>query len=807
MQYIVKGGCVKNVLLLMLCFSAPVWYLHAVTDAGGVHLSSPRAEMYDRLRNAVVDITSTIQPDGYVLKKDIAEFTLLSGNMYRVKTAEERCFALFFKGNGTFRLQTDDAIEKQQLTRFSGQDDGRIHIKEALFIFTDSTYDRLASLHPPAAYNAGDGIRREVKELRDNMRHQFIENIDARVLADLDQGGYGNFFQVFIENENGQEFIFTVDPLRKEEVQLIHHKQKRFAERASFDTWFSARARDRSLRAGQTFDVTVVELDVVLDDRDYMTVDARLQIVNLTEGTQSVSMMLAPQLRIQEIICNGADTCDFLQESEELDAEVWVFFPRPLRKDTEYQLTLRYSGTDVVEDMGGGNYAVKQQVYWYPSVYGYFREPARFSLKYSVPEKNVLLSSGKLVRRWAEGNCSCSEWDSEHDVMFVGFNYGRFNRYVEKGNACEIECNTNINLTDNLGELRRLLEQYKELQAELMLLPHELTTDNMSKSAAAESQNAYEVYRHFFGPSTFTHVIISQQPYILSGSSWPGLIYLPFTSFFRESVRERLFSFDLRFLRLDEMFHEGLIAHEMAHQWWGHTVMTTSYRDNWLDEGFATYSEALYVQTAEGIDNYKEYLKQERSLILSKTSGDLRLNDLGPICLGARLSSFEHPYGYRLIYSKGAYVLHMLRMMLFDYNKKSDERFIAMMKDYVRQYSGRVATTADFRHVVENHFGQSMAWFFDQWVYGTDIPLYHIEHSMSASADGSHVLTVTVEQTGVADNFQMPLPILVHFSSGYAAVFVHVTGTNPVTRQFRLPQEPQKIEINPWNAVLCEMAK
>jgi hypothetical protein len=791
----------------MICFTGPVWYLHAVPDAGEHHLSSSRAEIYDRIRNATVDITSIIQPEGFVLKKDIAEFTFLTGNMYRINAAEKRCFALFFKGNGTFRLQTDDAIEKQQMTRFTGHDDGRMYFKEALFIFSDSTYDGLVTRHPPVAYNTGDGVQREVEELRDNMRHQFIENIDARILADLEQGGNGKFFQVYFENENGQEFIFTVDPLWKEEVQLIHHRQERFAERASFEKWFSARARDRSLRAGQILDMTLVDLDVVLDERDHMTVDARLQFVNMVEGIQSVSMMLAPQLRVQEIICNDVDTCDFLQEPEELDAEVWVFFPRPLKQDAEYRLTMRYRGADVVEDMGGGNYAVKQRVYWYPSVYGYVREPARFTMKYTVPEKNILLSTGRLVRRWTEGTWSCSEWDSEHETVYAGFNYGRFNRHVEKGSGCEIECNTNINLADNLGELRRFLEQYKELQAELMLLPHELTTDKMSKTAALESRNAYEIYRHFFGPSLFTHIIVSQQPYASFGQSYPGLIYLPFTSFFRKSVRERLFSFDLQFLRVEKLFHEGLIAHEMAHQWWAHTVMTTSYRDTWLNEGFATYSQALYLQIVEGIDTYKECLERERKVILSKTADEARLNDLGPVCLGSRLSSFDDPDGRLLIYSKGAYVLHMLRMMLFDYNKKSDERFIAMMKDYVRQYSGRVATTADFKHIVENHFGQSMAWFFNQWVYGTDIPFYHIEHSVSSAADGGYMLTVTVKQTGVAENFQMPLPILVHFSSGYAAVFVHVAGDDPVTRQFRLPQEPRKIEINPWNAVLCEIAE
>ncbi len=793
-------------LLKVLCVAGLLGYVHAAPDAGGINLSASRTVMYIQLRNAEVDMTHVIEPEGYVIKNDVAEFTFLSGRLYRLGFAENRCFALFFRGNATFRLQTDDAIEKQQLVHFTGHDDGRMFVKEALFIFTDSTYDNLVAQHPPVAYRVDEKIRQNVRELREDLRHQFVDNTDARILADIEQGQYGNFFQAVFVNDDNRKFVFTINPLSQEEVLLIHYKKERFADRASVDTWFSARARDHRKRADRIFDMTRVELDIELDEKDYMTASARLHFVNQVEGTKSMSILLAPQLRVQEVMFNDSDTCEFLQEPEDLDAEVWIFFPRPLHWNTEYRLALTYEGPDIVEELGGGNYAVKQRVLWFPSVCSYRRDPARFVMKYSVPEKNVLLSSGRLVRRWNEGTCSCSEWDTDHETVYAGFNYGRFTRHVEKGKVCEIECNTNINLTDNLGELRRLLEQYKGLQAELMMLPHELTTDNMSKSAAIESQNAYEVYRHFFGPSVFTHIIISQQPYTSFAQSYPGLIYLPFTSFFRESVRERLYSVDLRFLRNEELFHEGLIVHEMAHQWWAHTVMTNSYRDAWINEGFATYSEALYAQTVEGIEKYKEYLEHERSLILGKTTGDIRLNDVGPICLGARLNSFERPRGQRLIYSKGAYVLHMLRMMMFDYNKKSDERFIAMMKDFVRQYIGRVATTTDFKQVVENHFGQSMAWFFKQWVYGTDIPVYRVEHDISA-VDGGYVLTMTVQQSGVDENFQMPLPILVHFKNGYAAVFVQVTGSEPVIRQFRLPQEPQKIEVNPWNAVLCEIVK
>jgi hypothetical protein len=335
-----------------------------------------------------------------------------------------------------------------------------------------------------------------------------------------------------------------------------------------------------------------------------------------------------------------------------------------------------------------------------------------------------------------------------------------------------------------------------------------LTTDGIGKNAAIESNNAYEVFNYFFGEIPFHKINLSQQPQASFASSWPTLIFLPFTTFFDESVRQRLFepAIGLRTYGEWEFYNERVASHEMAHQWWGHSVMTASYHDEWLNEGFATYSEALYRQVAKGVDDFKEYMQRLRQQVFSDIGGGKSLAELGSIWLGSRLSSLEVPQGEYLIYVKGAYVLHMLRMMLFDYNKKSDERFIKMMKDYVRAYTGKIATTEDFKKTVEKHFGEDMDWFFDQWVYGTEIPIYRFDCNIEQSSS-EYFLTITAQQSGVPNDFKMPVPFILNFGNDHAVVHLDITGSDMIVKRFHLPQEPVSIDANPWCAVLCSIVQ
>jgi aminopeptidase N len=177
----------------------------------------------------------------------------------------------------------------------------------------------------------------------------------------------------------------------------------------------------------------------------------------------------------------------------------------------------------------------------------------------------------------------------------------------------------------------------------------------------------------------------------------------------------------------------------------------------------------------------------------------------GPIWLGYRLSSSKSPLDYYiLVYEKGAYILHMLRMMMMDYKNNSSENFFVMIRDFIKTYSWKNATTEGFRSIVEKHMRADMKWFFDQWVYGTDIPTYKFKWHTEPGKEGKVDLVMEVEQSGVPDGFKMPVPFLIDFGKKrYAVIRRLVDSPSNTFKVFGLPDKPKKVEFNFNGSALC----
>lgn len=790
--------CCRMCALSILFFSLPLLF----GEIPDLSLAEIEAQ-YDTVRNLVLDPNRVVEVNGLSMIKDAAEFEFKSGRIYFFKPVSDRIVAAYFEGAGVFRLSTNNNIEKQQLVRFAGHERVEEDFQQAMFLFNDNTYEQVSSIQNVISMSIPDTVQEIVRALRKKIRDRFGWNIDARILADLTENVGGYFFSSFLECVEDKKLVYLIDPVDEEEVTLVRYEKIKFSKRAYWETWYSSSTAGDLSSSKLQFDITQIDMNVSIDSRQSISVTAELQFRSLNDGARIVPVKLEPVLRVETAVIDDEDTCFVIQEDEKADGDLWLVLPKALRKGHDHKLTIVYSGKGILEDIGGDNFAVMARASWYPSFYTNPKDPRRFVLQFAVPEKMTLLATGNLVRSWNQGDTAFSIWDSEVEYDDAGFNYGKFSVVSEKSKKCEVDCYTNVKLSDDLLVIRRLLEQYRDLQAALMLLPHELTTDRLGKNAAIESRNAYEIFVHFFGEIPLRKMKVSQQPQMSFAQSWPTLIYLPFTAFWDESLKERL---GLVRGEASVMSYETLASHEIAHQWWGNTLIRGSYHDEWLMEGFATYSAALYLQVTEGTDRFKDYMKIQRRQVLAKAEKGGSYSDLGPIWLGQRLNSLDFPVGRRLIYAKGAYVLHMLRMMLLDYDTKRDERFIAMMKDFVRMYSGEVVTTNDFKNTTEKHFGMDMEWFFDQWVYGIDIPIYRFDYDVE-EANGDYLLTIYAQQSGVDPSFEMPVPFVVNFKDGHSVVRVNVKGLRAVGKKFRLPQEPISIEPNPWNAVLCTVVE
>jgi aminopeptidase N len=293
------------------------------------------------------------------------------------------------------------------------------------------------------------------------------------------------------------------------------------------------------------------------------------------------------------------------------------------------------------------------------------------------------------------------------------------------------------------------------------------------KKAMGEAQLAVDLYTDYFGDAPYKRLALTQQTALGFGQSWPALVYLPITYFFDTTQRHALGIGEAR------GYFKVVGPHEIAHQWWGHLVGFNSYRDQWMSEGFADMSASIFLQYIYGQKNLAEYHKfwaDQRELLTQRNPEGKRPVDVGPLTLGYRLDNAKTgAIGRYLLYPKGAYILQMVRFMMQNTRAKDpDGEFKAMLHEFTHTYANRVASTEDFKTVLEKHMNadmdlggnRKMDWFFNQYVYGTDYPTYKFTHSFSANPEGDQVLNFTLAQSGVASDFVMTVPVYLDFGDG-----------------------------------------
>ena len=228
-----------------------------------------------------------------------------------------------------------------------------------------------------------------------------------------------------------------------------------------------------------------------------------------------------------------------------------------------------------------------------------------------------------------------------------------------------------------------------------------------------------------------------------------------------------------------------------ALQYSGRKVVAATYHDEWLMQGLARYVAAL---SAEATNPPDRALRK----LLDDAREDLKLLDAaGPIWLGRRLISTVTPEGGRAVVAKSLWVIHMLRMMLRIAGTNPDARFFAMVEDFAQTYSGRSASTWDFKHLAEKYAGRKLDWFFDQWVFATGIPKYSVDYRIEA-AGGEFMIEGRITQDGVPDGFSMPVPL--YADADYLGT-VDV-GDSEGQFRFRLARQPERILIDPEMTVL-----
>lgn len=241
---------------------------------------------------------------------------------------------------------------------------------------------------------------------------------------------------------------------------------------------------------------------------------------------------------------------------------------------------------------------------------------------------------------------------------------------------------------------------------------------------------------------------------------------------------------------------DDVIAHEAAHQWTGDLITCRSWEHLWLNEGWASFAEALWAEHRAGADPARARRAYQRK-IAGFFAGERVMNrtyapDYPPLASNRYNTPMEVFLRPNSVYSKGAVVLHMLRMRL------GDEVFSRGVREYVERFKLREVETDDFRRVMEEVSGLSLERFFDQWTRRPGTPRLTLSFSWD---EGSSTLTVEGEQTQTinAENpaFALSVPIEAAFEDGSRRRVVFEIDTKSARRSFVLPAKPADLTADP----------
>lgn len=768
---------------------------------------------YQALRNLTLS-GEAVNVSNLALKRDAGTFHLRSGTVCFVAPVNGKVTGAVFSGDGNFILEPQIVSEQNSLKLLTKENEFSESFSQMVLRFTDSTYEEIKKSGSAGASGCDGG---PLKDTQHTTRHKLKDNLEIRILEDVLSPAPGGLFVAFIHGKhyNGQE-LYEIDPHEgRDQVEFMTYDDNKFGEWASFP--MSGERKKGAI--GHPIQIQHQQLETTLEKSANLIGKAKTEFTAQLDGLRVVPFNLFRTLRVRSVKAEDGQQLSFIQEDKNDDADFAVILPKPLAAGERYTLTTEYEGKEAVTNEGSGNYFPVARMNWYPNnPGGSFGEYASYDMTFRIPKGMQIAATGVRVSESTEGGQDVTVWKSESPQTVAGFSFGRFKMEESKLDKPEylVQSYANQESPSWVNSLQHAangddLPSLGSHSSEVAL--GTMSTTGLNKKALAEGALAVQLYSEYFGPSLFKHMQLTQQTACNFGQSWPELVWIPICYYFDTTVRHQL-GMDWG----DRGYWKVVTPHEVAHQWWGHTVGFSSGRDQWMSEGFSDMSASLYLTFIE--KNPRKFItfwNDERELLLERNPQGFRAIDAGPLTMGYRASNSRTGFDItrRLIYPKGAYILHMVRMMLHD-NRTGDQQFKETMQDFVKTYSGNAATTEDFKAILEKHMtaemdlegNHKMDWFFNEYVYGTQLPSYKLDSSFETGADGNVVLNMKITQSNVDANFRMPVPLYLELADGkiYFLGRARMAGNTTVEQKVPLrglKEKPRRAMLNYYDDVLA----
>jgi len=729
--------------------------------------------------------------DSLAIIRGNAEFYLTDGELTMFDFGCGRPCAMVFDGKVRFIYSPPDEIEHYQLRKLSGKDTLNYKFDKITFFYTielDNFPDTAPFTRQPIPKEAWKIFERANKDAF-NYSGIYIPN---HIIGDLLTGSAGTFFYADIWTDKFNHLAFREDPRCYDVYQLI--KMRRAGGIQTYDVYggYSADSMLPGQRGLMPIDIKHYEIESKIERGGKMTSKCRIHFTPMRWGRQFFYLFWYDKNKVLFALDSSGDSLFIVNKKNEYGIGVVLNKPMIIGEDDYIDINFK---CESLRNYWGVFY-IDGQTYWYPS--NIFWDRATFELTYDCIEDYEVVSCGELIESSNKNGRRFSRWKLERPVNYVSFNLGKFE---SKDFVVEGIPPVKVYMAENI--------RHEDMAAYMAKYHGELTSANMIEKIGSDAANSLVFFTWLLGPCPFDTIKVTEIPF-RHGQGSPGMIHLSWGTF-----------------QFDDLIggHEQFRAHEVSHQWLGHVIDNASYRDTWIIEGLADYCGFLYYGSIfDDTKNIKTNLYNwRREIILGgeskKYSTDLQRAGIdnyitvtsegskaGPMVLGRRLNSSKSFDYQSIVYTKAAYIFHMIRYLMHDYKTDSDEAFVAFLHDLLDKYKDRPITTAGLQKLIEEHVQTDMNWFFDQWVYGIHIPTYRFSYDCEQTPDGQFQVTYHVSQKDVPDGFKMVVPLTVVFEDGkFAHLRYWIDQPEQDIQLPLLPLKPKDIKFNTHNAVLCKV--
>ncbi|HXG56233.1 MAG TPA: M1 family aminopeptidase [Vicinamibacterales bacterium] len=755
------------------------WNLELQQGTGGVRIASAtRLASVNGLYRLALNAAKPYTIRNLTVRGPDLALHIPTGTAFVAETGEGPT-AVVLLGNGEMRFSPPDPAEQTQVRIFSGSTAMRTAFDAAFLRVKPSDF---ATLFPEGTMIERAPAEADVRRARD-VFNEYVGKTLQIDLTDLSSERWwitpqAGDMVAEIRTRGLGSLTYTRSGGDHEDISLFERRRRRIIAVYASAEKLARRGRFYSEDDLLDYDVLAYDIDATVSpDRAFIEGNARIKIRIKSSSLATLNLRLAESLAVRGVFSPNVGRLLHLRVVGQ--NSLIVNLPAVASSGTELWLNVLYAGRVQPQELEREAIAVSQdaqdpivipleprllyshRAYWYPQ--STVSDYATVRLSITAPAAYDIVATGAPigtpvpppgVAGPGQGPRRMFVFESDRPVRYLAF------------------VATRLRPVDT-----------REVEGVSLIVQANARQAARARSIAARTEDIFRFYRSLVGSAPYPALSVVVTEREVPGGHSPAFFAVVDQVQLTSGITWR--NDPVNF----ESYPEFILAHEIAHQWWGQAVGWKNYHEQWLSEGFAQYFAALYAEKKLQPGVMGSVVRQMRQTAINASPQ-------GPVYLGYRLGHIKGDTRVfrSIIYNKAAMVLHMLRRLV------GDDAFFTGVSDFYATWRFRKAGTDDFMAAMEKASGTSLARFFDTWVFGESIPRVKFSHVI----EGNDAIVRFEQQSDPTD---FPVTVTLTYASGASADVTIPVTEKIVEKRLPLKGRVRSVTANADNGSLAVIVR